>query len=50
MSYFNRDDDDRDDEMEDDEYSPTSWGRHPEESDEDYQDRIDDQVSWMGGD
>lgn len=39
-----------DEERTDDDYSPTSWERHPWESDEDYKDRMDDQVSMMGGD
>ena len=30
--------------------SPTSWTRHPWESDEDYLDRMNDQVGMMGGD
>lgn len=30
--------------------SPTSWTRHPWETDEDYQDRMDDQIGMMGGD
>lgn len=29
-------------------YSPTSWERHPEESDEDYEERMEDQESLMG--
>lgn len=38
------------DEVESDDDSPTSWTRHPWESDEDYQDRINDQIGMMGGD
>lgn len=45
-----RDCEDNEEMMDDDDYSPTSWGRHPWESDEDYQERMDDQVSMMGGD
>ena len=39
-----------DDDMEDGDDAPTSWTRHPWESDEDYQDRMNDQVGMMGGD
>ena len=55
-SDFNRDgtherdrDYDEEDEL-DDEYSPTSWERHPWENDEDYRDRMEGQISMMGGD
>ncbi len=48
--YRNGDCDDNEETMNDDDYSPTSWDRHPWESDEDYKDRMDDQVSMMGGD
>lgn len=38
-----------DDETDEDEdyYSPTSWERHPGESEEDYNDRIEDQEDFM---
>lgn len=42
--------DDEDNEVEFGDDSPTSWTRHPWESDEDYQDRMNDQVGMMGGD
>ena len=29
-------------------YSPTSWDQDPDESDEDYDERMDDQDSWLG--
>lgn len=41
---------DGDDDIEYGDDSPTSWTRHPWESDEDYQDRMNDQVGMMGGD
>ncbi|MGM9833369.1 MAG: hypothetical protein ACI31A_06755 [Candidatus Limisoma sp.] len=31
----------------DDNYSPTSWERDPDESDEDYEDRMQDQEDLM---
>lgn len=37
--------DDEDDE--DYGYSPTSWDRHPDESDQDYQERVEDQESYL---
>lgn len=42
--------DDEDNEVEYGDDSPTSWTRHPWESDEDYQDRMNDQIGMMGGD
>lgn len=37
-----------DDEWDDEEsYSPTSWDRDPEESDDDYEDRMQDQEDMM---
>lgn len=37
-----RDYDNEYDSEEEEDYSPTDWNRHPEESDEDYQDRMQD--------
>ena len=34
-------------EWDDDYYSPTDWDRNPEESDTDYQERIEDQESYL---
>lgn len=39
--------DDEVEEYDDDFYSPTSWDRHPGESDEDYYDRIQDQEDYL---
>lgn len=39
--------DDEEDEDEDDFYSPTSWDRHPWETDEQYTDRIQDQEDYL---
>lgn len=33
--------------IQDDDYSPTSWDQNPEESDQDYQDRMEDQESYL---
>jgi len=47
----NYDDDvnkDSDDDDDDDYYSPTSWERFPDETDEDYRDRMEDQNSFLG--
>lgn len=46
---FSSEDDDYDGISEDDDdyYSPTSWDRDPEESDEDYRDRMEDQESLL---
>ena len=32
---------------EDEEFSPTSWDRDPYESDEDYEERMQDQEDWL---
>lgn len=47
--FSSEDNDDYDDisEEDDDYYSPTSWDRDPEESDEDYRDRMEDQESLL---
>ncbi len=42
--------DNQDDDIEWGYDSPTSWERHPWETDEDYQERMEGQVSMMGGD
>ena len=39
--------DENDDKYEDDPYSPTSWDRHGDETDEDYEDRIQDQEDFL---
>lgn len=35
------------DEEDEEDYSPTSWDRQSDESDEDYQERTDDQESYL---
>lgn len=34
-------------EDDDDYYSPTDWDREPEESDQDYEDRVTDLQDWL---
>lgn len=34
-------------EEDDDYYSPTDWDREPEESDQDYEDRVTDLQDWL---
>jgi len=46
--YDNDDFDDDNNDDDDDDYSPTSWERFPDESDEDYRERMEDQNSFMG--
>lgn len=36
-----------DDDDSDDYYSPTSWERDPEETDQDYADRMEEQQDWL---
>lgn len=38
---------DNEDEFGYDEFSPTSWDKHPDESEEDYEERIQDQEDFM---
>lgn len=45
--YQNPNDENQEDLEEEDPYSPTSWDKDPYESDEDYQDRIQDQEDWL---